>query len=110
MVSTLGSQALKVRGNQILNADGQPVVLRGFGLGGWMNMENFITGYSANEQAQRDAIRGVIGDELYLLFFDAFWSTSSPRLMRRSSARWGSTWCGCRSTTATSKTTCAPSS
>ena len=72
MVSTLGSQALKVRGNQILNADGQPVVLRGFGLGGWMNMENFITGYPANEQAQRDAIRGVIGDELYLLFFDRF--------------------------------------
>ena len=72
MVSTLGSQALKVRGNQILNADGQPVVLRGFGLGGWMNMENFITGYPANEQAQRDAIRGVIGDELYLLFFERF--------------------------------------
>jgi len=72
VVSTLGSQALKVRGNQILNADGQPVVLRGFGLGGWMNMENFITGYPANEQAQRDAIRGVIGDELYLLFFDRF--------------------------------------
>ena len=72
MVSTLASQALKVRGNQILNADGQPVVLRGFGLGGWMNMENFITGYPANEQAQRDAIRGVIGDELYQLFFDRF--------------------------------------
>ena len=72
MVSTLASQALKVRGNQILDADGQPVVLRRFGLGGWMNMENFITGYPANEQAQRDAIRGVIGDELYQLFFDRF--------------------------------------
>ena len=72
MVSTVSSRALEVRGNQILNADGQPVVLRGFGLGGWMNMENFITGYPANEQAQRDAIRGVIGDELYLLFFDRF--------------------------------------
>src|SRR5438445_444647 len=72
VVSTVSSRALEVRGNQILNADGQPVVLRGFGLGGWMNMENFITGYPANEQAQRDAIRGVIGDELYLLFFDRF--------------------------------------
>ena len=37
------SQALTVRGNQIVKADGQPVTLRGFGLGGWRNMENFIT-------------------------------------------------------------------
>jgi len=37
------SQALTVRGNQIVKADGQPVTLRGFGLGGWLNMENFIT-------------------------------------------------------------------
>ncbi|TME30522.1 MAG: hypothetical protein E6I75_20360 [Chloroflexi bacterium] len=37
------SQALTVKGNQIVKADGQPVTLRGFGLGGWPNMENFIT-------------------------------------------------------------------
>ena len=29
-------------------AGSEPVVLRGFGLGGWMNMENFITGYAGN--------------------------------------------------------------
>jgi endoglucanase len=51
---------------------GQPVVLRGFGLGGWMNMENFITGYPANEEAQRDALRAVLGEEKYELFFDRF--------------------------------------
>ena len=72
MVSTVSSRALEVRGNQILNADGQPVVLRGFGLGGWMNMENFVTGYPGNEQAHREAIRKVLGDELYELFFDRF--------------------------------------
>src|SRR5919202_3400738 len=72
MATTVSSPALRVQGNQILNADGQPVVLRGFGLGGWMNMENFITGYPANEQAQREAIRNVLGDELYELFFDRF--------------------------------------
>src|ERR687886_2261530 len=72
MATTVSSPALKVQGNQILNADSQPVVLRGFGLGGWMNMENFITGYPANEQAQREAIRKVLGDELYALFFDRF--------------------------------------
>jgi hypothetical protein len=29
--------------------------VRGFGLGGWLNMENFITGYPANEETQRQA-------------------------------------------------------
>ncbi|MDQ3810351.1 MAG: glycoside hydrolase family 5 protein [Chloroflexota bacterium] len=72
MLTSVSSQVLTVRGNQIVNADGQPVVLRGFGLGGWMNMENFITGYPANEQAQREALRDVLGDELCDLFFDRF--------------------------------------
>src|SRR5919201_7176319 len=66
------SPMLTVQGDRLVNGDGQPVTLRGFGLGGWMNMENFITGYPANEQAQREAIRNVLGDELYVLFFDRF--------------------------------------
>jgi aryl-phospho-beta-D-glucosidase BglC (GH1 family) len=63
---------LRVRGHDIVTAEGQPVNLRGFGLGGWMNMENFITGYAANEQAQRDAVRRVLGEDLYALFFERF--------------------------------------
>ncbi len=63
---------LKVRGNQIVDASGLPVTLRGFGLGGWMNMENFITGYAANEHAHRQALKKVLGDELYARFFDSF--------------------------------------
>jgi endoglucanase len=72
VATTVNAPALKVSGDQILNAAAQPVTLRGFGLGGWMNMENFITGYPGNEQAQREAIRKVLGDELYELFFDRF--------------------------------------
>src|SRR5712671_281794 len=72
MATTVGSPALKVKGNQILNADGQKVILRGFGLGGWMNMENFITGFPANEEAQREAIRQVLGKHKYEFFFDRF--------------------------------------
>jgi len=34
---------------------GRSIVLRGVGLGGWMNMENFITGYPATETLQRAA-------------------------------------------------------
>ena len=35
-------------GDAVVDAEGAPCVLRGFGLGGWMNMENFITGYPAH--------------------------------------------------------------
>ena len=67
-----GSAQLTVRGSKLVDEEGQPVVLRGFGLGGWMNMENFITGYPANEEAQREAVREVLGQEKYELFFDRF--------------------------------------
>jgi aryl-phospho-beta-D-glucosidase BglC (GH1 family) len=63
---------LAVRGSRVVNEEGQTVVLRGFGLGGWMNMENFITGYPANEEAQRAAVREVLGEEKYEHFFDSF--------------------------------------
>jgi len=66
------SNVLTVQGTSIINAQGQPVVLRGFNIGGWMNMENFITGYPANEEAQRQAIRDVLGEETYAFFFDRF--------------------------------------
>jgi endoglucanase len=35
---------LRVDGEAIVDGEGNRVVLRGVGLGGWMNMENFITG------------------------------------------------------------------
>ncbi len=66
------TEFLTVRGSEIVNQAGEPVVLRGFGLGGWMNMENFIIGYPGNEEAQREAIRTVLGPEKYELFFDRF--------------------------------------
>src|SRR5215475_6067780 len=63
---------LRVHGHDVVDGDGQSVVLRGFGLGGWMNMENFITGYAGNEQTHREALRRVLGDELYAAFFEQF--------------------------------------
>lgn len=33
---------LKVDGDKVVGEDGKPVILRGAGLGGWMNMENFM--------------------------------------------------------------------
>ena len=41
----------------IVTADGEQIVLRGVGIGGWLNMENFITGYPATESSHRQALR-----------------------------------------------------
>jgi endoglucanase len=68
----MSTNILRIEGSQIVDGKGQIVTLRGFGLGGWMNMENFITGYPANEEAQRQAIQQVLGNDKYEFFFDRF--------------------------------------
>jgi endoglucanase len=63
---------LRTSGSRIVTEDQEPVQLRGVGVGGWLNMENFITGYPATETAHRDAMREALGQERYELFFDSF--------------------------------------
>jgi endoglucanase len=63
---------LKVKGNQIQNQAGQVVTLHGVGLGGWMNMENFITGFPANENAFRQVVYRALGKEKADFFFDRY--------------------------------------
>ncbi|OPG09479.1 glycoside hydrolase family 5 protein [Microbispora sp. GKU 823] len=63
---------LRVSGSRLVDEAGDPVRLRGVGLGGWLNMENFITGYPADESSMRAAVREVLGEERYELFFDRF--------------------------------------
>ncbi|RSH90736.1 hypothetical protein EHS25_009911 [Saitozyma podzolica] len=62
---------LVVRGEEIVLGD-DPIILKGAGLGGWMNMENFITGYPAHEHQMRAAMKQVLGEEKYEYFFDKF--------------------------------------
>lgn len=63
---------LRVSGSQIVDGGGCPVLLRGTGIGGWLNMENFITGYPSTESSHRDALRSILGEEKYTTFFDRF--------------------------------------
>jgi hypothetical protein len=61
---------LRVEGATVVDPEGRTVILRGLGLGGWMNMENFITGYPANEHAMRAAVAAVLGSDRAERFFD----------------------------------------
>src|SRR5690348_6078503 len=63
---------IRVEGDRLVDAAGSGVRLVGFGLGGWMNMENFITGYPGNEQNIRRVMLQALGEEAYEAFFDAF--------------------------------------
>jgi endoglucanase len=63
---------LRVEGASIVDGSGSAVRLQGYCLGGWMNMENFITGYPGSETLQRRALRKAMGPEAYEAFFDQF--------------------------------------
>ncbi|KAI0364641.1 glycoside hydrolase [Pilatotrama ljubarskyi] len=63
---------LKVSGTKIVDQNGKEIILRGAGLGGWMNMENFISGYPGCEFQIRAALADVVGKEKSEFFFDKF--------------------------------------
>ncbi|KAF9005210.1 glycoside hydrolase [Cyathus striatus] len=63
---------LHVSGNKIVNEKDNEVVLSGAGLGGWMTMENFISGYPGCEYQVRDALAEVLGEQKAAFFFDKF--------------------------------------
>ncbi|KAJ5105030.1 hypothetical protein NUU61_002377 [Penicillium alfredii] len=70
---------LHVKNDTILDANGQRVVLRGAALGGWMNMENFITGFAAHEFQHCAEMHRVLDPEKYEFFFDKWQGHRSPR-------------------------------
>ncbi|KAK7423540.1 hypothetical protein QQX98_000998 [Neonectria punicea] len=61
---------LRVDGTRIVNPSGETVILKGAGLGGMLNMENFITGYSGHEHEHRAQMAEVLGEEKATFFFD----------------------------------------
>lgn len=61
---------LRVSGTKIVDGSGQQVVLKGAGLGGMLNMENFITGYSGHEHEHRAAMEEVLGKYKAEFFFE----------------------------------------
>ncbi|MFD8564067.1 glycoside hydrolase family 5 protein [Streptosporangium canum] len=76
---------LRVSGSRLVDPEGAAVRLRGVGLGGWMNMENFITGYPTNESEMRRSVREALGEERAELFFDrlltSFFGPQDARLL-----------------------------
>ena len=61
---------VRTEGTGFLDGWGRPIRFTGVCVGGWLNMENFITGYAANETLMRREVRRAIGDDAADRFFD----------------------------------------
>lgn len=61
---------LSTRGDQFVDAAGEVVRLRGPNIGGWLLMENFVTGFAANESTMRAQVRRVLGEDRAERFFE----------------------------------------
>jgi aryl-phospho-beta-D-glucosidase BglC (GH1 family) len=62
-------ELLKVH-HQIVTAKNSPLRLRGWNIGGWLNMEDFINGFVGAEHNLRATMSRIIGKEKARFFFD----------------------------------------
>ncbi|MDR0627640.1 MAG: glycoside hydrolase family 5 protein [Bifidobacteriaceae bacterium] len=69
-MSLASGDLISIRGNQLVSGSGEPLRLRGFCLGGWMCMENFITGFPATESLMRQAVGRAAGTDRAEFFFE----------------------------------------
>ncbi|KAF2016310.1 glycoside hydrolase family 5 protein [Aaosphaeria arxii CBS 175.79] len=69
---TRSNSILRVSGTSIVDGDGNKVILKGVGLGGHLNMENFITGFTGHEHEHREALTAVLGKEKADFYFGRF--------------------------------------
>ena len=66
------SDLLRVDGPEIVNGRGEIVRLRGFFLGSWMCLENFMLGYPGHATGVRAAVASVLGQAKAEFFFERF--------------------------------------
>lgn len=66
---------ITVDGARLADDRGRTVLLHGVSLGGWMNMENFITGYPGAEQDVRRLMLDRMGREAYEAYFESFYDS-----------------------------------
>ncbi|MCX2739921.1 cellulase family glycosylhydrolase [Pontibacter anaerobius] len=83
---------LKADGKKIVNGQGEEVILRGMGLGGWMLQEGYMlrTGDVAGQQhVIRAKIQELIGPEKTADFYSAWLSNHTRKVDIDSMAAWG---------------------
>src|SRR5688572_8576508 len=83
---------LKTNGKYIVDGNGNKVLLRGMGLGGWMLQEPYmlqVTGIAQNQQQIRMRIESLVGVEKTNEFYNAWLSNHCTKADIDSMASWG---------------------
>ena len=82
---------LRAEGGKIVN-DGGEVLLRGFGLGGWVLQEPYmlrVSGMMSTQQQFRDSIVSLVGEERTREFYRRWWHNGVQKRDIDSLAAWG---------------------
>lgn len=91
--ATLSSQSfLSTHGKAIVNEQGDTIILRGMGLGGWMLQEGYMlqtAGFASAEYQIREKITQLIGPANTAEFYDAWLANHCRKIDIDSLASWG---------------------
>lgn len=89
--SSSGQGYLRTDGTRIVNEKGENVLLRGFGLGGWMLQEGYML--KKNEEGQQHRIRArieeLVGPEKTAQFYDTWLAHHTRKIDIDSMKAWG---------------------
>ncbi|MBK6264340.1 carbohydrate-binding protein [Marivirga sp. S37H4] len=80
---------LRANGTQITNEDGNEIIFRGIGLGGWMLQEGYMLGTSGPQHELEARIVELIGSEKKAAFYDAWLANHVRKIDIDSMASWG---------------------
>ena len=92
LVSTsylVSAQFQRTQGDRIVDADGDEVLWRGMGLGGWMLQEGYMLGTSGAQYELENRIDELVGREKRDEFYEAWWANHMRKIDVDSLAAWG---------------------
>lgn len=88
-ISTLGQGILTTDGTQIVDEDGNEVIWRGIGLGGWMLQEGYMLGTTGPQHELEARIEELVGEEKKEQFYEAWLANHMQEIDIDSMSAWG---------------------
>lgn len=83
------AQFLKTEGIKIVNDQGEEVIFRGIGLGGWMLQEGYMLRTGGPQHEIKARIKALIGEEKTDEFYDVWLANHTRKIDVDSMASWG---------------------
>ena len=90
--SSLSAQFLRAEGKEILDKDNNPIILKGYGLGGWMLQEGYMMNSVGGADTQHEfkfKLQELIGIDKTQEFYDAWLDNFVTKQDIDSIASWG---------------------